>query len=140
MVKIFCINKEQVWVYYKYNKKLKLVGKKLRRFACNISFKHEDNKKKIVDLKCYLSYLEVFYSEEIFHHQKKPREWHEEPNKPTDLALQNLCFGTCSSPEFHSIGLLKPITCLKVTFKEYLDFTVWVRCQQQIPFQAHNLP
>lgn len=29
-------------------------------FACNISFKHEDNKKKIVDWKCYLFYSEIF--------------------------------------------------------------------------------
>lgn len=47
-------------------KKLKLVRKKLSRFACNISFKHEDNKKNIVDLKCYLSYSEVFIQKKYF--------------------------------------------------------------------------
>lgn len=35
-------------------------------FACNISFKHEDNKKKIVDLMCYLFYPEIFIQKKDF--------------------------------------------------------------------------
>lgn len=66
MVKVFCINKEQVWVYYKYDKRLELPGKKLMGSACNISFKHEDNNKKIVDLKCCLSYSEIFIQKKYF--------------------------------------------------------------------------
>lgn len=33
--------------------------------ACNISFKHEDNKKKIVDLKCYLPTLRFLFRRNI---------------------------------------------------------------------------
>lgn len=119
---------------------MKLVGKKLKGFACNISFKHEDNKKKIVDLKCYLSYLEVLMQKKYFITKRS------QGNDMRSLInlltlLFKICFGTCSSPEFRAnIGLFKPRTCFKVTFKEYLHFTIWVRCQQHIPFQVHNLP
>lgn len=45
---------------------LKLLGKKLRVSACNISLKHEDNRKKIVGFKCYLSYCEILIQKKYF--------------------------------------------------------------------------
>lgn len=41
-----------------------ITGKKIRNFVRNISFKHEDSKKKIDDFMFYLSHCEIFNQKE----------------------------------------------------------------------------
>lgn len=87
-------------------KNLKLVGKKLKELACNMSFKHEDNKKNTVDLKCYLSSSEGFIQKKYFITKRSQRNDMRSLRNLLTL-LFKICFDTCSNHEFHAdAGLL----------------------------------